>query len=95
MQAAEIFVRRLPFTVGSRELREYFSQFGRVMRCDIALDRKTGIQRSYGWVSFGNKVSAQKVLEQEDHILEGYKLEIKACGDGEKKEEFLRFEDHE
>ncbi|XP_072285190.1 SRA stem-loop-interacting RNA-binding protein, mitochondrial [Pyxicephalus adspersus] len=72
----EIFVHRIPFTVGTRELREYFSQFGRVVRCDIHLNKATGFHKGFGWVAYANESTTRSVLQMNDHTLDGYKIQI-------------------
>ncbi|XP_077319719.1 SRA stem-loop-interacting RNA-binding protein, mitochondrial [Lithobates pipiens] len=72
----ELVVYRIPFTVGNRELRQYFTQFGPVMSCKIHFNKTTGFHTDFGWVTFVNKDSVTKVLNQEHHTLDGYKITI-------------------
>ncbi|XP_063218447.1 acyl-CoA-binding domain-containing protein 6-like [Bacillus rossius redtenbacheri] len=52
----KFFVGNLPWTVGSRELRTYFSEFGPLVSANIIFDRNTGISRGYGFVVFSSDV---------------------------------------
>ncbi|XP_040189288.1 SRA stem-loop-interacting RNA-binding protein, mitochondrial [Rana temporaria] len=72
----EIYMSRIPFTAGSRELRQHFGQFGPVVRCTVQLNRKTGFHAGFGWVGFAKEDSVVRVLNQEDHIVEGYKIDV-------------------
>ncbi|NXO92661.1 SLIRP protein, partial [Certhia brachydactyla] len=73
----DIFVAEIPWTVSSKELKEYFSQFGSVQRCQLPFDRDTGFHRRYCWIKFSTPAEAQNVLQKDSHILEGSKLILK------------------
>ncbi|XP_068048834.1 SRA stem-loop-interacting RNA-binding protein, mitochondrial isoform X2 [Anomalospiza imberbis] len=72
-----IFVAEIPWTVSSKELKEYFSQFGLVQRCQLPFDRDTGFHRRYCWIKFSTAEEVQNVLQKDSHILEGSKLTVK------------------
>ncbi|NWR34063.1 SLIRP protein, partial [Tachuris rubrigastra] len=76
-QFFDIFVAEIPWTVSSKELKEYFSQFGSVQRCQLPFDRDTGFHRRYCWIKFSTPEDAQNVLKKDSHILEGSKLTLK------------------
>ena len=44
------------------ELREYFSSYGDIVECQIMVDHNTGRSRGFGFVSFDNEDSVDKVL---------------------------------
>lgn len=44
------------------DLRDLFSNFGRVVRVYIGKDRDTGIGKGYAFVSFEDREAAQKAL---------------------------------
>jgi len=46
------------------DLRELFSRFGRVHRVYIGRDRETGIGKGYAFVSFEDKVVAEKAMHR-------------------------------
>ncbi|NWU77006.1 SLIRP protein, partial [Onychorhynchus coronatus] len=73
----DIFVAEIPWTVSSKELKEYFSQFGSVQRCQLPFDRDTGFHRRYCWIKFSTPEDVQNVLKKDSHILEGSKLTLK------------------
>ncbi|NWY66447.1 SLIRP protein, partial [Erithacus rubecula] len=76
-QLFDIFVADVPWTVSSKELKEYFSQFGSVQRCQLPFDRDTGFHRRYCWIKFSTPEDLQNVLQKDPHILEGCKLTLK------------------
>ncbi|NXJ88209.1 SLIRP protein, partial [Corythaixoides concolor] len=73
----DIFVAEVPWTVSSKELKEYFSQFGSVQRCQLPFDKDTGFHRRYGWIKFSTPEDVQNVFQKDTHILEGAKLTLK------------------
>lgn len=57
-QIQKLFVRNLPWTVGHAQLKNYFSEFGKVLSASVIFDKKTGISKNYGFV-----VVEKKALE--------------------------------
>ncbi|NXY19762.1 SLIRP protein, partial [Atrichornis clamosus] len=76
-QLFDIFVAEVPWTVSSKELKEYFSQFGSVQRCQLPFDKDTGFHKRYCWIKFATPEDVQNVLQKDSHILEGSKLALK------------------
>ncbi|XP_041668751.1 SRA stem-loop-interacting RNA-binding protein, mitochondrial [Cheilinus undulatus] len=70
----EIFVSKVPWTVASKEMREYFGQFGPVKKCLIPFDKETGFHRGFGWIGFTTEEGLTNALQKEPHVLEGAKL---------------------
>ncbi|XP_075281867.1 SRA stem-loop-interacting RNA-binding protein, mitochondrial [Opisthocomus hoazin] len=73
----DLFVAEVPWTVSSKELKEYFSQFGSVQRCQLPFDKNTGFHRRYCWIKFSTPEGVQNVLQKDSHILEGAKLTLR------------------
>ncbi|CAN0105554.1 unnamed protein product [Bubo scandiacus] len=73
----DIFVADVPWTVSSKELKEYFSQFGSVQRCQLPFDKDTGFHKRYCWIKFSTPEDVQNVFQKDSHILEGAKLALK------------------
>ncbi|XP_006206178.1 SRA stem-loop-interacting RNA-binding protein, mitochondrial [Vicugna pacos] len=72
------FVRKIPWTAGSNELREHFAQFGHIRKCSVPFDRETGFHRGMGWVHFSSSEELQNALQQENHVIDGVKLHVQA-----------------
>lgn len=70
-QTQKLFVRNLPWTIGSLQLKEYFSGFGHVSSASVVFDKNTGMSRGYGFVSFSSKEAYDVVSKQKVHSLEG------------------------
>ena len=53
-RAQKLFIGGLAGTVTSESMREFFSQFGKVVDATVMLDRETGRSKGFGFVSFEN-----------------------------------------
>uniref|UniRef100_A0A8C4TK53 SRA stem-loop interacting RNA binding protein n=1 Tax=Erpetoichthys calabaricus TaxID=27687 RepID=A0A8C4TK53_ERPCA len=62
-KAFEVFVSKIPWTVATKELKEYFGQFGNVRKCLLLFDKETGFHRGL-----------RNALQKDPHVLEGTKL---------------------
>ncbi|TRY66585.1 hypothetical protein DNTS_009856 [Danionella cerebrum] len=71
-----LFVRKIPWTVASNEMREYFRKFGPVKKCVLPFDYETGFHRGYCFVEFYDAKGMQKALESNPHIIEGAEVEV-------------------
>ncbi|XP_006864824.1 PREDICTED: SRA stem-loop-interacting RNA-binding protein, mitochondrial [Chrysochloris asiatica] len=72
------FVRKIPWTAASTELREHFAQFGHVRRCTLPFNKATGFHRGMGWIMFSSEEELQNALQQENHVIDGVKLQVQA-----------------
>lgn len=75
-QIYKIFIRNLPWTVSSHELRTYFSQFGYVTRATVLYNNDTGLSRGFGYVDFNKREAFEAVMSQPQHVLEGQRLRV-------------------
>ncbi|CAF2633755.1 unnamed protein product [Rotaria sp. Silwood2] len=75
-QIYKLFIRNLPWTISSHELRTYFSQFGYVTRATVLYNNDTGLSRGFGYVDFNKREAFEAVMSQPQHILEGQRLRV-------------------
>ena len=75
-QFYKVFIRNLPWTVSSHELRTYFSQFGYVTRATVLYNNDTGLSRGFGYVDFNKREAFEAAMSQPQHILEGQRLRV-------------------
>ncbi|XP_067123831.1 SRA stem-loop-interacting RNA-binding protein, mitochondrial-like [Centruroides vittatus] len=68
--AYKVFVSNLPWTIGRRELKDYFSQFGYVNSSHVIFDSETGMSKGFGFIVFGNKEAFVNATKQTTHQLE-------------------------
>ncbi|KAM9148374.1 SRA stem-loop-interacting RNA-binding protein, mitochondrial [Pangshura tecta] len=73
----ELFVSRIHWTLSSKELRNYFGQFGSVRKCMLPFDKETGFHKGFCWVGFSSEEGLQNALQKESHILDGIKLQVR------------------
>ncbi|CAL1701881.1 unnamed protein product [Somion occarium] len=57
-RATKLFIGGLAGSVTSESMREFFSQFGKVVDATVMLDRETGRSKGFGFVSFEAPFSA-------------------------------------
>lgn len=73
----KLFVGNLPWTVSSRELRQYFTSFGHVASADVLFDHSTGLSKNYGFIQFSTTGGFENVLKNPKHELDGNILTLK------------------
>uniref|UniRef100_A0A673ZSM6 SRA stem-loop interacting RNA binding protein n=1 Tax=Salmo trutta TaxID=8032 RepID=A0A673ZSM6_SALTR len=61
----EVFVSKIPWTLASKEMKEYFGQFGQVKKCLVPFDKETGFHRGLN-----------NALQKDPHVLEGSTLQV-------------------
>ncbi|KAJ8356544.1 hypothetical protein SKAU_G00193380 [Synaphobranchus kaupii] len=75
-KAFEAFVSKIPWTLASREMKEYFGQFGQVRKCVLPFDRETGFHRGFCRISYTTEEGLQNALQKETHVVEGSRLQV-------------------
>lgn len=75
-RAARLYVGNLPWTVGHRQLREYFAQFGPVQSARVVFDRSTGLSKGYGFIEFMSASDAAEATNKQIHTLEGLNVTV-------------------
>uniref|UniRef100_T1IYE5 RRM domain-containing protein n=1 Tax=Strigamia maritima TaxID=126957 RepID=T1IYE5_STRMM len=77
-----IFVNNLPWSVGVRELREHFSQFGSIATANVLFDKETGMSKGFGFVEFGHKDGQIAALRNDTHIIDDTVVNVQMSGMG-------------
>jgi len=73
----KIFVGNLAWAVSEDLLNSTFSKFGEIEDLRIILDRETGKSKGFGFITFKDKESVQKAIDQMDNTdLMGRNLRI-------------------
>ncbi|TBU57851.1 hypothetical protein BD310DRAFT_928487 [Dichomitus squalens] len=75
-RATKLFIGGLPGSVTSESMREYFSQFGKVVDATVMLDRETGRSKGFGFVSFEN-VNVEPMLGFGNLQIDGKLIDVK------------------
>ncbi|KAM8737709.1 SRA stem-loop-interacting RNA-binding protein, mitochondrial [Acanthopagrus schlegelii] len=75
-KAFELFVSKIPWTAASKELKEYFGQFGAVKKCLLPFDKETGFHRGFCWVGYSSEEGLNNALQKDLHMIDGAKLQV-------------------
>ncbi|KAJ8409127.1 hypothetical protein AAFF_G00241480 [Aldrovandia affinis] len=75
-KAFDVFVNKIPWTVATKEMKEYFAQFGQIKRLVLPFDRETGFNRGFCRVSYSTEEGMQNALQKETHVVEGSRLQV-------------------
>ncbi|XP_060609827.2 RNA-binding protein 34 [Anolis sagrei] len=79
-----VFVGNFPYAIDDETVRSHFSQCGNVMGVRIVRDKRTGIGKGFGYVLFETTDAVHLALKLNNAELEGRKLRVKRCVEGEK-----------
>lgn len=82
----KLFIGNLPWTISSQELKYYFSKFGHVYNATVVFDKKTGLSRNYGFVTFSNQNGYDSATNIQLHKLEGNILKVQPASTSPKDE---------
>ncbi|XP_059488264.1 RNA-binding protein Musashi homolog 1 isoform X2 [Neocloeon triangulifer] len=73
----KLFVGGLSWQTSAEKLREYFGQFGKVTDVLVMKDPVTQRSRGFGFITFSEPSTVQKVLKEPEHTLDGKKIDPK------------------
>ncbi|XP_037068203.1 RNA-binding protein Musashi homolog 2-like isoform X2 [Pollicipes pollicipes] len=73
----KIFVGGISFQTTPEKLRAYFAPYGTILDVMVLKDPATNRNRGFGFVTFADLESVNKVLSQEEHMLDGKKIDPK------------------
>jgi cold-inducible RNA-binding protein len=62
MVGKKLYVGNLPYSIGSSDLEQMFSQFGQVQSAQVIEDRETGRSKGFGFVEMGSDKDAQAAI---------------------------------
>eukprot|EP00746_Dinoflagellata_sp_MGD_P167100 gnl/MRDRNA2_/MRDRNA2_97453_c0_seq1.p1 gnl/MRDRNA2_/MRDRNA2_97453_c0~~gnl/MRDRNA2_/MRDRNA2_97453_c0_seq1.p1 ORF type:complete len:377 (+),score=57.59 gnl/MRDRNA2_/MRDRNA2_97453_c0_seq1:52-1182(+) len=74
---AKIYVGGLPYDSTNEMLRSNFESFGRLKDCIVITDRVSGKSRGFGYVTFDDKETVDKVLSAQEVLVDGKKVTVK------------------
>ncbi|XP_063054574.1 RNA-binding protein 24-like [Engraulis encrasicolus] len=72
----KIFVGGLPYHTTDSSLRKYFEVFGEIDEAVVITDRQTGKSRGYGFVTMGDRASADRACKDPNPIIDGRKANV-------------------
>eukprot|EP00928_Gymnodinium_smaydae_P100386 TRINITY_DN9833_c0_g5_i1.p1 TRINITY_DN9833_c0_g5~~TRINITY_DN9833_c0_g5_i1.p1 ORF type:complete len:715 (-),score=196.95 TRINITY_DN9833_c0_g5_i1:46-2190(-) len=77
----KIFVGGLSKGTTSEKLWEYLSYYGKVVHCEVVVDKATGESRGFAFARFSKPGSVELCLSEEQHELKGQVLTVKEAED--------------
>lgn len=80
----KLFIANVPWTVGNRELKLYFSKFGHVATATVVYDKQCGMSRGFGFVMYSNRSGYNAAVQQAVHALEGRALIVQPASSSAK-----------
>jgi RNA-binding protein Musashi len=72
-----MFIGGLSWQTTPENLKNYFSQYGEVLECMIMKDAITKRSRGFGFITFKDANSVEKVLAKEVHMLDEKQIDPK------------------
>uniref|UniRef100_UPI00358E1BB6 RNA-binding protein Musashi homolog 2-like isoform X6 n=1 Tax=Myxine glutinosa TaxID=7769 RepID=UPI00358E1BB6 len=75
----KMFIGGLSWQTSPESLREYFSKFGEISECMVMRDPATKRSRGFGFVTFAEPASVDKVLAQPHHELDSKTIDPKVA----------------
>ncbi|KAI0984160.1 hypothetical protein GJ496_006022 [Pomphorhynchus laevis] len=75
----KMFVGGLSWLTTPENLRDYFQQFGDVLECMIMKDAFTKRSRGFGFITFQETSSVDRVLNEENHYLDNKQIDPKVA----------------
>ncbi|XP_029290791.1 heterogeneous nuclear ribonucleoprotein A1b isoform X2 [Cottoperca gobio] len=73
----KIFVGGIKEDTEESQLRDYFSQFGKIEVIDIMTDRNTGKKRGFAFVTFDDHDSVDRIVIQKYHTINSHNCEVR------------------
>jgi len=78
-QRNKVFVGGVSWATDEKKFGEYFGPYGEITDCVIMRNPSTGNSRGFGFVTFADSSSVDKVFEAGEHVIDGKKLDIKVA----------------
>uniref|UniRef100_A0A8C8LPP1 RNA-binding protein Musashi homolog 2 n=1 Tax=Oncorhynchus tshawytscha TaxID=74940 RepID=A0A8C8LPP1_ONCTS len=76
---SKMFIGGLSWQTSPDSLRDYFSKFGEIRECMVMRDPTTKRSRGFGFVTFADAASVDKVLAQPHHELDSKTIDPKVA----------------
>jgi nucleolin len=73
----DVFVGNLPWRLDESEFTEEFSRFGNVLKSRIVTDRETGRSKGFGFITFSDKESCKRAVEDGNVQLQGRTVSVR------------------
>ncbi|KAE9417097.1 hypothetical protein Angca_006463 [Angiostrongylus cantonensis] len=81
MSSRRLFVSGLANNVSGDVIRSYFSRFGYLSEFTLPIERDTGMNRGYAYITFSDDVSTSKCLEESSHKIQNRDITVTKLSD--------------
>lgn len=90
-----ILIRNLPKAFSEAELSAMFEPFGEILKCDLVMDKETGLSKGFGFVEMAEQDATDKAIATlNGQMVEGQKIRVK-WSNQEDKRPSAKFSDKE
>nr|XP_010965265.1 PREDICTED: heterogeneous nuclear ribonucleoproteins A2/B1-like [Camelus bactrianus] len=72
-----LFVAGIQEDTEEHHLRDYFKKYGKIDAIEITIDRQAGNRRAFGFVTFDDHDSVDKIVLQKHHSINGHRAEVR------------------
>lgn len=76
-RTTKIFVGGLSRDTKKEDFERYFEKYGEIIDAIVMTDRESGISRGFGFITFSDEKSADRVCSQAVHIIDDKQVETK------------------
>jgi RNA-binding protein Musashi len=76
-KVGKIFIGGIDPMVTEREFDEFFSQFGKIIDCQLMIDKDTGRSRGFGFITYDSPAAVDRVCVNKYLTLKGKAMEVK------------------
>lgn len=90
----KVFLGGLPSNITETDLRHFFGRFGKVMEVVIMYDQEKKKSRGFGFLSFEDEASVERVTSEHYLNLNGKQVEVKKAEPREGQQKNMNHEQH-
>lgn len=73
-----LYIGRIPHGFYEHEMKNYFTQFGKVLKLRLSRSKKTGLSKHHAWIQFESAAVAEIVAKSMDnYLMFGHLLKVK------------------
>ena len=76
MNKARLYVANLHYDAGTEDMKQFFSQYGKVKDAQVITDGESGRSRGFGFVEMNIPVEAERALAANGEEMMGRRLKV-------------------